>query len=122
MSSQRAQLNMDILNDWLKVGTMLIVSRLLEVRQDETVQFAERRWLEGALFTLLGFTTYHIVTKQYVTLTHSNEVIRSIINTTLEVGTMLFVSRVLAGQSLDQNWLRSSLYTIAGFAAFPLFP
>lgn len=114
----RKQLNLDILNDWVQVGTMLLVSRFLTV-QDSGAQFADRRWMEQALFTLLGFTAYHLVTRQVSPLSHPNMIVQSVIDDWLKVGTMLVVSRLLAGGSVtDQRWLQSSLYTLLGFTAF----
>ncbi len=113
----KRQLNQDILADWLKVGTMMVVSRLLETRNVNKLQ--DKKWLETSLFTLLGFTAYHIVTKRVVTMEHTNEVVQRVLNTSLKVGTMLVVSRVLAqGSVTDEKWIRSSAYTLAGFAAY----
>ena len=117
----RKQLNLDILNEWLKTGTMLLVARFLQVQQ-KGGNLLDKKWMETTLFTLLGFTTYHIVTKQFVSLTHPNRVMRNVINTWLKVGTMLVVSRLLSKQSLtDESWLTSSMYTLLGFTTFDVF-
>lgn len=116
----KRQLNMDILADWLKVGTMLMVSRFLEIQQTGA-SFQDPRWVQASLFTLLGFTTYHLVTKQVLPLTHPNPQIRTVLETVLKVGTMLVVSRLLArGSVTDQRWLRSTAFTLAGFATYDL--
>jgi hypothetical protein len=117
----KSQLNLDILHEWLKVGTMFLVSRLLETQQNNT-PFADQKWIESSIFTLLGFTTYHIVTKRFVQIDNANPIIQNVINTVLKIGTMLVVSRLLSRQSItDEKWIRSSLYTLVGFSAYDAF-
>ena len=117
----KKQLNLDILNEWLKTGTMMLVARFLEIQQ-KGGDFADKKWVEESLFTLLGFTTYHIITKQFFPLIHPNHIIKNVINTWLRAGTMMVVSRLLAKKSVtDENWLRSSMYTLLGFTAYDVF-
>jgi hypothetical protein len=123
---KRKQLNVDILNDWLKIGTMMMVARFLELKYNSSnnrVQMnnglpLHNEWARASVFFLLGITTYHIVTKQILPLTSSNAVIQSVIDDWLKVGTALTVQRLLEGGKLEQKWLMSSLYTILGFTAF----
>jgi hypothetical protein len=100
-----------IRNDWLKVGTMLIVSHLLSGGD-----LQNQEWMRGSLFTLLGFTVYHLVTAKFDT-TFAGEY-KPIADDWMKVGTMLVVSRVLAQQPLDEAWMRGSLFTLLGFTAY----
>jgi uncharacterized membrane protein len=113
-------LDQAVVNDWLRFGTMLVVSRFLEI-QNKGGDFTDQKWVQSSLFTLLGFTTYHLVTKNVVQINYPNANMQNAINTVLKVGTMLTVSRVLSGQPLDEAWLRSSMYTLVGFSTYDLF-
>lgn len=111
-----SQVNLqDIINDWLKVGTMLVVSRIFsgESLQDQT-------WQRVSLYTLLGFTSYHVLTKNLFD-TERFGGYKSIADTWIKVGTMMIVSQLLSGGSLaDRNWQMGSLYTLLGFTAYEL--
>ncbi len=100
----------DLVVDWVKFGTMFVVSRLLAGGSLE-----DQEWMMSCLYTLLGFTTYHIIVKKMVPNTSENEVMRRVVNTWLKVGTMLTVSRLLSGKPLNEEWAMTSLYTILGF-------
>ena len=102
----------DLVVDWVKFSTMFVVSRLLAGGD-----LGDQNWMMSCLYTLLGFTAYHIVVKKMVPNTSENEVMRKVINTWLKVGTMLTVSRLLSGEPLNEEWMMSSLYTILGFNA-----
>ena len=102
----------DLVVDWVKFGTMFVVSRLLA-----NGDLGDHQWMMSCLYTLLGFTTYHIVVKKMVPNTSENEVMRKVMKTWLKVGTMLTVSRLLSGEPLNEDWMMSSLYTILGFNA-----
>jgi len=102
----------DLVVDWVKFSTMFVVSRLLAGGD-----LGDQQWMMSCLYTLLGFTAYHIVVKKMVPNTSENEVMRKVLNTWLKVGTMLVVSRLLSGEPLSEEWMMSSLYTILGFNA-----
>ena len=102
--------------DWVKFTTMFVVSRLLAGQKLD-----DQKWMMGCLYTLLGFTAYHLVTKKMVPNTSESEVMKKVINTWLKVGTMLTVSRLLSGEPLNEEWMRSSIFTILGFNAMDAF-
>jgi len=103
--------------DWAKVGTMLTVSHLLS---GGSVNDPE--WIKSSLFTLLGFSAYEGLVSKFVNASMFGEKYEPLVHTVLKVLTMLVVSRLLAGGSLtDQDWIKSSLFTIAGFAVYVLF-
>ena len=103
----------DLVVDWVKFSTMFVVSRLL-VGGD----LGDQAWMMQCLYTLLGFTAYHMVTKKMIPNNSENQVMRRVMNTWIKVGTMLAVSRLLSGEPLDEEWMMSSLYTLLGFNAF----
>jgi len=103
----------DLVVDWVKFSTMFVVSRLL-VGGD----LGDQQWMMGCLYTLLGFTAYHMVTKKMIPNNAENETMRRVIDTCFKVGTMLVVSRLLSGQPLDEAWMMSSLFTMLGFTTY----
>ena len=102
----------DLIVDMVKVSTMLIVSRLL-IGGD----LSNETWITGSVYTLIGFASYHVLTKKVVKNTMEDPVKKRVLNTWLKVGTMLTVSRLLSGEPLNEEWMMSSLYTILGFNA-----
>jgi hypothetical protein len=104
----------DIITDWAKVGTMLLVSRWLT--GDSLMDTA---WQKTSLYMLLGFTAYHLSTRNFVDVKKYSRVTRSVINDTLYFGTMLFVAQVLAGGSvIDPVWIAASLATLFGLVVY----
>lgn len=104
----------DILKDWAKVGTMLVVSHLMS---GGNIQ--DPNWQRGSLFTLLGFTAYNVATRNLVDTNNFGQY-KPIADDWAKVGTMLLVSRLLSGQPLSQEWMKSSLFTLLGFTAYNL--
>lgn len=105
----------DIINDWVKVGTMLVVSHLLGGGD-----LMDQNWQMASLYTLLGFTAYQVAVRDLVPTNAAGEY-KPIADDWLKVGTMMVVSRLLAGESLqDESWQRASLYTLLGFTAYHL--
>lgn len=101
--------------DWMKVGTMLVVSRLLS---GQSIQ--DRAWQLQSLYTLLGFTVYHLVVAPFIDTSSLGEY-KGVADVVLKVGTMLIVSRLLAGASLTtRDWQMESLYTLVGFSVYEL--
>ena len=120
---------MDLVKEtWAKVGTMLLVSHVLEIYiQKNGEGLMNQKWVQASLFTLVGFTVYDVVVKKMVHIHMDNKDLEVAVNNAVNVGTMLTVSRVLEGLmgpsktiNLDEEWMKSSLYTILGFAAYDL--
>lgn len=101
-----------LVTDWLKFSTMFVVSRLLA-----GAPLDDNSWIMSCLYTLLGFTAYHIVVKKVVP-NNLGGVMAKVMNTWLKVGTMLIVSRLLSGEPLNEKWMMSSVFTILGFNAY----
>lgn len=124
-----SQMMNDIMADVAKIGTMMVVSRALMMSVDSTISMTDQQWMMSSLFTLIGFSAYHALTKRFVsTAGQSNPAIRAIHDDLLYFGTMSVVVRLLNRQSLtDMNWLRSTAFTLIGFVMYrvlvqPLVP
>lgn len=102
-----------VLNTWLKVGTMLVVSRLLSGEE------LNEKWAMSSLFTILGFNAYDAVVSDLVPLDMiENPIVSAVVVDALTVATMSTVSQLLAGEELNKKWMMSTLYTFLGFAAY----
>ena len=112
---QNQQMN-DVLDDWLKFGTTLVVARVLS-----NASLTNYNWQMGTIYTILGLNAYTIIIKNLVPTNNFSSPIKDIINGSLKWGTMLIVNRLLSGDSLDnEQWIVSSLYTLLGFAAYEI--
>lgn len=104
----------DIASDWMKVGTMLVVSQWLKGGS-----LSDGSWQMSSLFTLLGFTAYQLSTRNFMTPKKWEGAPRRIADDTIKVGTMLIVSQLLSGGSLwDSEWLTGGMGTLIGFAVY----
>lgn len=109
----------DIISDVAKVGTMLVVSQALMTTVDPMASLQDRRWIQSSIYTLVGFSVYHLVTKRCVsTDNQTNPVVKAVWDDWLKVGTMLAVSAVLSGGNLNMNWVRGSMTTLVGFTLY----
>jgi hypothetical protein len=107
-----------IWDDWIKVGTMLIVSQLLAGGS-----LTNSKWMYASLATLFGFTIYDVVSIRYVDgakLTYSQPLQR-VINDWTKFGTMLLMVQLLSCESFfDPKWIISSLGMLVGFSVYDL--
>jgi len=106
-----------IADDWVQVGTMMIVSRLL-AGGDVT----DQAWMKGSLFTLVGFSAYHLVTKNFIKGKElsGNPDVATTVNDWAKFGTMFIVSQLLKGGEFNQDFAKSSMAVLLGFATFNL--
>jgi len=107
----------NVIDDTLKVGTMLIVSTALKGVMAGTNEFTDK-WVKSTLYTLVGFAGYRLVTQKLVS--DVDESISGAINTQVQFVTMFVISRLLSGEAFDNNFINSSLYTLIGFASYDL--
>lgn len=106
--------------DWHKVGMALVVARLLTTQS--LAALGDKDWYMSSLLTLLGFTAYNLVTARLVDSgKFADGRLKAALDDVLKVGTMLVVSRLLAGGSLnDAAWQKASALTLVGFVAYDL--
>ena len=50
-----------VVDDWMKVGTMLAVSRIISCES-----LFDPKWVRGSLATIIGFSTYDLVTSHII--------------------------------------------------------
>jgi len=104
-----------VLDDWIKVGSMQVVSRFLG-----NGSLYDSQWQQETLGTLLGFTAYHLLVKNNVDTSRAGEY-QHVVDDILKVGTVLLVSRLVAQKDMqDPAWLLKSLYTLIGFTVYNL--
>lgn len=105
----------DILTDWGKFGTMLALTQWLSGGS-----LSDAKWQKATLFTLSGFTSYHLTTRNIFS-HHLSGTTGAIVNDWIKVGTMFIVSQLLSGGSLtDAAWIRACLATLIGFTVYNL--
>lgn len=98
--------------DMMKFATMLSFSK--------SFSSPDRAWQMASIYTLIGFATYHAVTKKLFDNSFEGPM-KSVVKTWMKVGTMLAVSRALSGQPFDEEFIMQSAYTLLGFNAFDVF-
>lgn len=107
-----------VADDLIKVGTMMIVSRLLSGGS-----LTDPNWFSASMATLIGFFTYDIVTSKYIKgkdLTYNTK-LQAVVDDWAKVGTMLIVSRLISCESVaDPKWLMSSIGVLLGFSVYNL--
>lgn len=98
-------------------GTAMLTAQFLSGKS-----LSDKDWLKSSLLTLVGFAVYQVLVKHIIKTDNVSPVnVRSAIEDLLKVGTMLLVSRYLSGQPInDPNWLKESLFIIAGFITYDL--
>jgi hypothetical protein len=106
----------DIATDWVKVGTMLVVSKWLSGGS-----LMDVTWQKGSLATILGFTAYHLSTRNFMTPKNAEGPAKLVADDILKVGTMFIVSQMITGGSLaDSKWLSGAIATIIGFIVYDI--
>lgn len=104
-----------VIDDTLKVGTMMVISTALRGAMGGVNEFSEN-WIKSSLYTLVGFAGYRLVTQKLVP--DINEAYSTAVHTQVQFMTMMAVSRLLAGEQFDAEYINSSLYTLVGFATY----
>jgi hypothetical protein len=102
-----------MVDTWLKVGTMLVVSQSLKGGE------LDEEFLMSSLFTLVGFNISDLFGDQYIPKVE-NPIAQNMINSASVVGTMSVVSQLLNGGKFDRKFFMSSGSTVAGFMIYDL--
>ena len=102
-----------VINTWLKVGTMLTVSRLLSGEP------LNEEWMRSSIFTILGFNAMDAFVSEIAPLDKIEDAtMRAVATDALTVATMSTVSTVLAGKPLDNKFMMGAFQTFVGFATY----
>jgi hypothetical protein len=106
----------DIVTDVLKNFTMFLVGRVLV-----SGSFTDSAWQKNVIGTLIGFTIYHLTTRQTFDAGLPG-VPRPVFDDWNKFGTMLVVSRMIVGGGLfDMTWIFSTLAILTGFTVYQTF-
>lgn len=100
------------LDDILKVGTMLVVSRFLSGNP-----LNDKEWMRNSAGTIAGFVAFDLATHRVVP-SHPDVKIQAVLTDTVKFGTMFAVSQYLAGSAFDREWLMNSGTFIVGLAVY----
>lgn len=100
-----------VVNTWLKVGTMLGVSRAL------TGKGFDEEFLMESAYTLIGFNVHDVFMHKFMP-EIEHPILANIVGDAMVVGTMAIVKQTLLGKKLDQGFATSTIQTIAGFAVY----
>lgn len=110
----------EMVETWLKVATMMIVSRYLSGGS-----LQDPNWVKESLYTILGFNTFTLVTKKFMQRNPTGKLspkAKAVVEDWLNVGTMMIVSRIMSAQSItDPTWLKGSMLTLLGFTVYDVF-
>lgn len=106
-----------VIDDTLKVATMMVVSTGLKGAMNGTNEFTDK-WMKGSLYTLVGFAGYRLVTQKLVP--EVDAAYSDAINTQVQFATMMVISRLISGEPFDGDYINSCLYTLIGFASYDL--
>ena len=106
----------DMIVDIVKNGTMLIVARLLSGGK-----IGDNIWGVSIIYVLIGFLVFHILVKRLIpTNLIANKSIRNALKNVIRIGTMLFVSKLISREKIDENWLKSAAYILVGYAFYDI--
>lgn len=101
----------NVVTTWLKVGTMLTVSRALSGKPFDA------EYIMDSAYTLIGFNAYDLFMNQFMP-EIEDMILSKIVEDTMVVGTMSIVKQLLHGKKLNQKFFMSTFQTIAGFAVY----
>ena len=107
----------NVRNDVIKVSAMFIVTAVLSGKS-----LTDKAWQTELMNTLIGFAAFELVIARFFDPSMFGKTYTKAVADIAKVGTMLVVTRVLSGGSLqDQAWMMSSGATLAGFTVYNLF-
>lgn len=102
------------LDDLLKVGTMLVASRVLAGGS-----LTDENWMRESAYTLVGFTTFNLgVARVTDGLLNFENRVNVALDTGAKFATMHTVSRWLAGGAFSREWALESAAFTAGLMAY----
>jgi hypothetical protein len=102
-----------IVKTWMKVGTMLAVSRSL------TGKPFDKEFIMDSVFTLLGFNAFDVLTHKFVP-EIEHPILANIVTDVFVVSTMSVVKQILLGKPTNKSFITSTLQTIGGFAVYDI--
>ena len=104
-----------VLDDILKVGTMLVASRLLSGQQ-----LNDTNWMRESAFMLAGFAAYDLVTVHAVDTSRFDNKVKLALDDVIKFSTMFTVKQWLSGGEFDLKWAKASGFYMVGLVAYDL--
>jgi hypothetical protein len=119
----------EVLDAWLKYGTVFLIYRLCSYYffdQSSNAELFDRESLQLVLFILIGFTLYYLLIKPYIPVHLQHPIFNNIANDSLMFGTVLVSSHLLDswmsdGDYFNKEWLKSAGLILLAFAAYRVF-
>lgn len=120
----------EVLDAWLKYGTVFLIYRLCTYYFFETspdAKLFDAESLRLVLFILLGFTIYYLLVKPYIPVNLQHPIFKNIANDTLMFGTVLLSMHLLESlvdpteYVMDTHWLKTAGLILLAFAAYRVF-
>lgn len=117
----------NILDVWLKYGTVFLIYRLCTYyffdKDNPDAKFFDKESLQLVLFILIGFTVYYLLVKPYIPIELQHPILRNFGNDMLMFGTVLISSHVLEswidqGVLFNKQWLKTAGIILMAFAAY----
>lgn len=119
----------NILDAWLKFGTVFLIYRLCTyffLETDPNAQLFDTCSLKLVIFILLGFTLYYGLVDPLMPHYINPTILQNIFTDTIEFGTVLITSHVLDaymsnGTYFDAEWGKTAILILISFAAYRIF-
>lgn len=108
-----------VLDDFLKVGTMLVFKQLVETRN--IMSLNDDTWKANTAYTLLGLATYDFLTRKVYDTSALTGPTKGAVDDVIKFGTVLTVSQLLARKSLDSEFFMVTGGYLAGLVAYHYF-
>ena len=107
--------NKNALDSVLKVGTMLVVSRLLSGKP-----LNDEAWMKSSAYVLVGFVAYDVGVSRLTDNIEASDRVEVAIHDAVKFSTMYVVSRYLEGGQFTRDWFVESASFTAGLVAYDL--
>lgn len=107
-----------------KVSTIIVVSHVLQNELFRNPIFTNK-WLYAAVSQLIGWVVYDVFVASQVNVTHPNPRIAAAMNTTLKMGIIFAITRIvstgMAGKvDINEEWAMNTLKVLSGFVLVEL--
>ena len=104
----------EIAYDTVKWSMMFVISKWMTGGS-----FTDKAWQMSSLYTLLGFLTYNVSTRNFIETGKGNK--KLVLDDLVKFGTMFITARFLSGGSLlNSAWLYGTFATLMGFIVYDL--
>ena len=107
----------EIVYDTIKWAIMFVISIWVSGGT-----LADKAWQLSSLYTILGFLTYNISTRNFLAPmkgSKDSSAVKLVVDDWMKFGTMFITARALSGESLlNHNWIYGVLATMVGYTIY----